>query len=381
MNKAQLRYDIEYLAGHLVHRGASTHSERAAAEYIRDRFQVWTLNSHIDDFHTHGNTHLLFACYFGESLVVALLGHLMPWLGFAYGLGVFALFFIEHSGYELLGRFLPRFDTQNVSARFLSSRPEQTVVVTAHYDSPKTGLLHGEGGGARLMHAAVLALMLLVIVSCAAEALGVFHGWAVRPDHVVRWSAALILASLAMRLVMVDAQTDYQRGAIDNASGVAAMLGLAQTLTENPPKHTDVWLVATGSNDAWMSGMRRLLSTEKLDKASTYFIDIDEVGRGQMAFVEKIGVLGRLRPSKKLVETAQAVRPDLRSSSKTTAMPSDAYVALARGYQAMAITTEPDKRTPDAWSEYDDRPGQIDYDTVEQAGEFVEGIIRRFDQT
>lgn len=381
MNKAQLRYDIEFLAGHLVHRGASTHSERAAAEYIRDRFQVWTLNSHIDDFHTHGNTHLLFACYLGESLVVALLGHLMPWLGFAYGLGVFALFFIEQSGYELLGRFLPRFDTQNVSARFLSSRPEQTVVVTAHYDSPKTGLLHGEGPGARLLHAAILVCMLLVIVSCAAEGLHVFDDWSVRPDHVVRWSAALILASLALRLITVDAQTDYLRGAIDNASGVAAMLGLAQTLTETPTKKTDVWLVATGSNDAWMSGMRRLLSTEKLDKDSTYFIDIDEVGRGQMAFVEKIGVLGRLKPSKKLVEMAKAVRPNLRASSKATAMPSDAYIALARGYQAMAITTEPDKRAPDAYSEYDDRPGEIDYDTVEQAGEIVEGIIRRFDKS
>ena len=381
MNRAQLRYDIEYLAGHLIHRGASTHSERAAAEYIRDRFQIWTLNSSIDDFHTHGNTHLLFACYFGESLVVALLGHLMPWLGFVYGLVVFALFFVEHSGYELLGRFLPRFDTQNVSARFLSSRPKQTVVVTAHYDSPKTGLLHGEGPGARLMHALILMCMCLVIVSCAAEGLGVFDGWTVRPDHVVRWGGALILASLAMRLVMVDSQSDYLRGAIDNASGVAAMLGLAQAFTEHPPEKTDVWLVATGSNDAWMSGMRRLLSSEKLDKSNTYFIDIDEVGRGQMAYVEKIGVLGRLRPSKKLVEAARAAKPDLRSSSKATAMPSDAYVALARGYQAMAITTEPDKRTPDAWSEYDDRPGQIDYDTVEQAGELVEGIIRGFDKS
>ena len=380
MNKAQLRYDIEYLAGHLIHRGASTHSERAAAEYIRDRFQLWTLNSSIDDFHTHGNTHLLFACYFGESLVVAALGHLMPWLGFVYGLAIFMLFFIEHSGYELLGRFLPRFDTQNVSARFLSSQPERTIIVTAHYDSPKTGLLHGEGPSARLMHAVILACMCLVIVSCASEALNVFHDWTIRPDVVVRWGCALILTSLAMRLVMVDSQNDYLRGAIDNASGVAAMLGLAQTLTENPPEKTDVWLVATGSNDAWMSGMRRLLSTEKLDKNRTYFIDIDEVGRGQLASVAKIGVLGRLRPSKKLVEAARTVKPDLRSSTKSTAMPSDAYIALARGYQAMAITTEPDKRTPDAWSEYDDRPGQVDYDTVEQAGDLVEGIIRGFDK-
>ncbi len=380
MNKAQLRYDVEYLAGHLIHRGASTHSERAAAEYIRDRFQVWTLNSSIDDFHTHGNTHLLFACYFGESLVVAILGHLMPWLGFAYGLVVFTMFFIEHSGYELLGRFLPRFDTQNVSARFLSSKPKQTVIVTAHYDSPKTGLLHDEGPGARLMHAIILACMCLVIVSCAAEALGVFNEWTVRPDFVVRWGAALILTSLAMRLVMIDAQNDYLRGAIDNASGVAAMLGLAQSLTEHPPEQTDVWLVATGSNDAWMSGMRRLLSTEKLNKGNTYFVDIDEVGRGQMAYVERVGVLGRHKPTKTHGKAERPVKPELLSSSKATAMPSDAYVALARGYQAMAITTVPDKRTPDAWSEYDDRPGEIDYDTVEQAGELVEGIIRGFDK-
>jgi acetylornithine deacetylase/succinyl-diaminopimelate desuccinylase-like protein len=380
VNKAQLKFDVEYLAGHLIHRGASTHSERAAAEYIQDRLQVWTLNSSIDDFHTHGNTHLLFALYFAEFLVVAILAHLMPWLGFAYGLVVFGMFFAEYSGYELLGRFLPRFDTQNVSARFLSAQPQRTVVVTAHYDSPKMGMLHGDTSTSRWIHIASVIAMLVVLLSCAMEGFGLFADWQLRPDFALRWSGALILGSLGLRLVMVDSQSDYLRGAIDNASGVAALLGLAQAFTERPPERTDVLLVATGSNDAWMSGMRRLLSAEALEKDRTYFIDIDEVANGQLAYAAKSGAFGGLRPSKDLVALAKSVAPKLRVRKQGSAMPSDAYMALARGYKALAITTVPDKRTPDGWTEYDDRPGEIDYDTVAEAGDLVEGIVRRFDK-
>ena len=45
-------------------------------------------------------------------------------------------------------------------------------------------------------------------------------------------------------------------GANDNLSGVAALLGLARTLRERPPKGLRVLLVSTGSEESFMEGMQ-----------------------------------------------------------------------------------------------------------------------------
>ena len=91
MGMAEMRRDIEFLAGNLTHRGASTESERTAAEYIRERFCVHTPNTEIDDFFAIESPWLLFASYYGEFLIVALLAFWQPWFAFGYGAVVSAL--------------------------------------------------------------------------------------------------------------------------------------------------------------------------------------------------------------------------------------------------------------------------------------------------
>ena len=51
MSEARIRRHMEHLAGELPHRGSNTDAERAAAEYIRDRFKEATPDAGIDDFY------------------------------------------------------------------------------------------------------------------------------------------------------------------------------------------------------------------------------------------------------------------------------------------------------------------------------------------
>ncbi|MBM3288985.1 MAG: hypothetical protein FJY92_02415, partial [Candidatus Hydrogenedentes bacterium] len=202
MGMAEMRRDIEYLAGNLAHRGASTDSERAAAEYIRDRFSVHTADTEIDDFFAIESPWLLFASYYGEFLIVALLAFWQPWFAFGYGAVVSVLYLLEFSGYRVLALILPQYETQNVVARVLGDRPEKLFVVTAHYDTPKFSAITSPRfqPWLRALHIAVLACMFAVLATCVYEAVGAGAADGYRYDLVVRWCAVTGLLCFAAAL-------------------------------------------------------------------------------------------------------------------------------------------------------------------------------------
>ena len=83
---------MEYLAGVLPHRGANTRGERSAAEYLAERFKQYTLDVELDDFHSIDGEWLLFASYYAEFTVVAILALWWPLVAFGYGLAVFTAY-------------------------------------------------------------------------------------------------------------------------------------------------------------------------------------------------------------------------------------------------------------------------------------------------
>jgi len=378
MDMAQMRRDIEYLAGNLTHRGASTRSERAAADYLRERFATYTPDTEMDDFYAIESPWLLFASYYAEFLVVALLAFLWPWIAFAYGATVFVLYIAEFSGYRILAHLLPQYETQNVVARILGDDPKRLFIVTAHYDSPKHSAVTSPNAQPwlRLVHILLVVCMVGVLVSCAADALGIFRESGIRPDLILRWCAVTTLLCGAAALVSCEISGEFVRGAADNASGVAVLLGLADRLTGDPLPNADVWFVASGSKETWLSGMRRFFSTHRFDKATTYFLNIDQVGSGELRYVSREGMLHFFRSDPEMVAAAEAESATVDAQSMTwRGLPTDAFLPLARGMKALTITAAGGRELSDEG--VDDRPGDIDYGTVTKAGDFAEGILRR----
>ena len=190
MSSDQILRDVEYLAGRLPHRGGVTENERLAAEYLLKRFEESTPLAQMEDFHSLDAYPYLFALYYLDfSVAVCVLAIWWPWIALVYGLTSFLMYMAEFTGYSTISRFLPHYETQNVSARFPCDSSKGLVVLTAHYDSPKA-LPWTRPGRVRWLrwgHMFLVCCMVLMLISCAAEGLNVFQERALRLDLFARW--------------------------------------------------------------------------------------------------------------------------------------------------------------------------------------------------
>jgi hypothetical protein len=334
----------------------------------------------MDEFYSASSVMVVFGLYYAEFFFIALLAYWLPWVFFGYGVLVFAVYLAEFTGYNVFTRFFPQYPTQNVIARIPAENPQHVFVVTAHCDSPKANLLTDwrVEPWLRPAHLVVLFSMLVVLASCVAQAEGIWLGAELRPDFVIRGLAVVVLLVAATVLFWADNETEDRPGAHDNASGLAVLVGLTEEFAKNPLRHADIWFVATGSQAVWMSGMRRLLATNRFVRHRTYFLNIDSVGSGDIRYVTREGMLSGFRSSKELLAAAQETAPEVSAGPhKLSGLPSDALLALTRGYRAMTVTTTWNREPRPDW----DRAGAIDYDTVLRAGRFCEQTLRHLEDT
>lgn len=380
MSQGPIYDHMQFLAGALPNRAANTHNERAAAQYIFDQFKKNTPDVEIDDFYSLDAPYCLFASYYAEFTIVALIAFWWPRIALCYGAAVFILYLAEFSGYHIMGRFLPQYETQNIAARFLAPTPRRTLVVMAHYDSgpltPLAPILSGKR--LRSIHFILLACMLLVILSCAAQALHLFPTSPFHYSLILRWAAAATLIAAAAALFYASAAREELRGANDNASGAALLLGLAQRLAENPIQNADVILLATGANSHWMHGARHFLATHPFDRETTYFINLLRVGQGTLTYTTREGLIHPFPCAPELIKAAQHT-PQKPAKPQVLHDPrSDALIPLTRGYKAITLSAQPLHESPKIRPT--DTLADIDYGLIAQATQFSENFLRHLSQ-
>jgi len=380
VSDSQIESDIRFLAGELPHRGPNTQNERAAAQYIHERLRAFVPDAAIDDFYSIENHKYLFAAYYGEFFFVAVIAWWFPRAALCYGAAVFLAYLAEFSGYLLLGRLLPSFETQNVAARVLAERPGRLFVVTAHYDSGKASFLSRPrvAPWLRAAHLTAVACMAMVVISCATDAVGLFELTALRYDVVARWGAVVYLAVAAALLLHCEHAGEFVPGAIGNASGVAVLLELARRFSKNPLGTADVWFVATGSKESWMNGIRHFVTTHDLDRETTYVLNVAHVGAGSLHYTTREGMLHAFPCSREMVASAKAVAAAHGAlPCRLRHAPSDAAVALARGIKTMSIVGLDRHALPPHWNRHTDTPEQCDFDQVQRAADFAEAVLQR----
>ncbi len=86
-------------------------------------------------------------------------------------------------------------------------------------------------------------------------------------------------------------------GANDNASAVAALLGLGHDLASRPPDYLRVLLVSTGSEETMLEGMDTFLRRHHgdLEPAQTLVVCLDQIGWERLVLRESEGVIRRYR--------------------------------------------------------------------------------------
>jgi Peptidase family M28 len=379
---ARLRATVERLAP--IDRLPASEGERAAAEWIRGELAALGLDARLEEAPAHGTYWIPLGLLSAAAGAAGALGHRAT----ATAVGALAALGViddVSGGPQRFRRLLPRRTTVNVVAEAGDPDGATTVVVSAHHDATRGGLIFHPGPSRWVAHRfpdwyakqeTSPQVMRLVAAGPALVALGAATG--------VR---ALRRTGTAMALLTTAVLSDIATrspvpGANDNLSSVAAVLELARLLRHEPPRGVRVLLLSTGSEESFMEGMRGFLARHaaELPRERTRFVVLESLGSPELILLEGEGMI-RMRdytPALKELlaragdDAGHALRRRLR-----TGLATDALLPLLAGYDTACIASCDEYKMASNYHSQRDTPDRVDYGTVARAVDVCAAAIRR----
>lgn len=351
---AAIARDVAALAGMV--RDSADAGERAAAQWVAARLREAGLEEVALEPYRWPRTHVwaqlphLLASFGGPLLRAAAL----------------ASYELDQSGrVQWVQPFLPKGQAVNVVARIPpGGRAERTLVLVAHLDAQRTGLIWHrrvvESGARRRLK--TRSMTPAALLSAPALALR---------------SRALKLLGLA--LLLDTATSPTVPGANDNASGVAALLHVARRIAADPLDRAEVLLVFPGAEEAGMGGMRAFLADHHIDPAATFVLGLDTVGSGTPILAAAEGALLPHRYREEdLARVEDAAAPDPPPRWRIAAY-TDPILARFRGLPAASLlSVSPETGMYTRYHRMDDLPAHVDLACVERCAEIAERVARAF---
>ncbi|HEX2129887.1 MAG TPA: M20/M25/M40 family metallo-hydrolase [Solirubrobacterales bacterium] len=375
-----------------------TDAERRAANRLAQRLRELGRRADVEPIHVHPQVGMVYAFHALVAFAGSLVAVEVAPLGFALVLlAATSMYFDLNARLYLLRLVFFRRASQNVVS--LGSTPEAParLVLSAHYDAARTGATFSP----RALRIAARLQRLL--------------GFPITPSRILFWSVAVLVPIAGIRMAGVDSSAlslvqliptlsvllglfgsldvAFSRvapGANDNASGVATVLSLAAELEADPPEHLDVWVVLTAAEESAMQGMRAFLRAhaDELDSRSTYVVNVDSVGRGDVRYVTGEGLAVTYELTSRLTQLAAAVSEGdaedtqrYRAAHLRHGFATDALPARLRRIPATTITClEAGAATPANFHTTDDVPENVDPDAITRAHDFTLELIRLLDR-
>ena len=378
---------------------AGTDAERRAANRMAARLRDTGRRAAIEPIHVQPQIGLVYAAHCALGFAGSLLAVELPVVGFALVLLAATSMYLDlNARLHLVRRLFFRRASQNVVSNGGRSDAPARLVITAHLDAARTG--------------AVYSPKWMRLFERVANAVP----FALSPSRVLFWSLAYLVPVLGVRaagvdsdllsvlqlpatlvlLVAVFALIDIELspivpGANDNASGVATALSLAAELRAERPSNLDVWIVLTGGQECLMQGMRSFVRAHRgeLDRSSTYVLNLDSVGAGDVRFEVGEGPAVTYELGSRLTELCAAIADadaDAEGPNAFRAAPlrhgfaTDALPARLAGIPATTITClAPGAIVPANYHTAADVPEAIEPEALDRAHGFALELIRRLD--
>jgi hypothetical protein len=379
-------------------RSPGTDAERRAANWLATRLRAMGRRAEVEPTHVHPEYSLVLALHCALGIAGSLIAIAVAPLGFALVLiAAVSMYFDQNTRLYLLRRLFFRRASQNLVSPGPAPAAPARVILSAHYDAAKTGLVFGPGstrlprrlserarlllGPFRLIFWGGLAPLLPII---GARMAGVDAGWL---SAVQLLPTVLLL--LAFVLLIDIALSDVVPGAYDNASGVAAVLSIAEELDRSPPANLDVWVVLPGAEECNCEGMTRYVTAhrEEIDRERTAFINLDSTSYGSVHYLVSEGAILSYAMDGRLVELCDAIADaDRAGESRYRARPlripthTDALPAIARGFRAISIVAAENGLTPHYHHTPEDTPDKLDEDAMTRTVEFTLELVRQLDR-
>jgi hypothetical protein len=267
-------------------RAVGSPAEKACAEYLAGVFQKQNLTVSREEFHA-------------SAFPLFLMNKILPAISLLV-LALVAGVFFQHPGLCILlllappamlfgtsqnafTRFAKIFDlgsgstTCNILARTepsLAINPNApTIIISAHYDTKS----HSQPSVSRFL--CILIPLILYAILALLALLTLWHLATIPKPAVL---TLILIAGLCNLQYMFNITANQSPGAMDNASGLAILLGLSRLL---PPQMSDkahLIFLATGAEEMGLIGAFRFLQAHRtqLDPARTLLVNFDCLGTG-----------------------------------------------------------------------------------------------------
>lgn len=182
---------------------------------------------------------------------------------------------------------------------------KKTIIFAAHHDTkgqPLTTIWRSS-----LFTFGGLALIVMLLSFTAQAIADIFSLQFPKMVHIIGVVCAGIVIVCCIPLAF-NGLVETSPGALDNASGVAAVYCLAKYFKNKPLKSTRIIYLITGAEELGMLGAREYLfnSGVELDKENTFMINFDMIAHkgSNVEIMEKEGLINPKIPSKYLVSVA-----------------------------------------------------------------------------
>ena len=194
----------------------------------------------------------------------------------------------------------------------------------------------------------------------------------------------LYLAFASFTLIHREIWNRYTNGANDNASGVGAVLALAERFKVDLPDGVQLSVLLTGCEEAGTYGMARFLGEHGSKLRDALFINLDNIGAGNLHYMSGEGMFPVYKTPAELLEACQRVakrRPELGVRQGVyNLLSTDAMPALVRGYKAISFLSTNDEGLLPNWHWPTDTFENVELKTVETAVEFVAELVTELGQ-
>ena len=296
------------------------------------------------------------------------------------------------TGFHWLRNLLPAEQGYNVLARLPNPSAKRVLVVSAHHDAPHSGAVFHPGlarwltprSGPARQQSPILQLpfaaMLIVAAASPLRAAGLSPLLWRNPLRL-----AVLLNGVTAALLANIGRSPVSPGANDNASGVAAVLALAEEFKQRPPPNLEVWFLSTGCEEAIMGGMLAFGHRHfpELATRRPFFLNFEMLGSGRVSYMEGEGFLKLYPYHREAVEMAAKVASERgfeEVRSHTIRLGTDALVPTRHGFPALTVDSVNEGGSVSNYHWPTDTPDNIDVSSVQRAVAFAKRLVKLLDE-
>lgn len=376
------------------HRGSATDHEHRAADYLCQQLQQLGLQPQREPF-LGGRSlgariwvHLALATLSAAFIVV------LPVISIFLTAVALISLWIEHTQCRAwLSRPFVRYPSANIVTTLKTHAPRKRIVLFAHYDTQRSGLIWFIFAYMGPLFWWVPAffkppLMSIVFLMLGQIALATWEvAWGLGPWLSLAYWLTLGIYAFVLLMIGQWALGRYVQGAGDNATGVAGVLTLCQQWQRVPVDNVELIVVFTGCEESGLLGAAAWADRHQdlLKALPTVFLNLDNLGFGlPRFFASEVPLCGWPVPySPEMIAAATAAANEVgleNPGPHSLPGPTDALALLTRGMQGMSIVSFRKWGFMPTYHRLLDTTENLDFEAAWKAILFGEALLYRLAQ-